>query len=53
MGHGDSYLPERDGQAEEQVSYPLGFKITVALTVLYLLYRLGQGVVWLISAMFG
>ncbi len=53
MGHGDPYLPERDGQAEERVSYPLGFKITVALTVLYLLYRLGQGVLWLISAMFG
>ena len=53
MGSGDPFLPERDGPAEERASYPLGFKITVVLTVLYLLYRLGQGVLWLISAMFG
>lgn len=53
MSQGDSYLPERDGPPEEKESYPLGFKITVALTALYLLWRLVQGVGWLISRAFG
>ena len=53
MGHGDHYLPERDGRTEERESYPWGFKITIALTALYLLWRLMQGAAWLISRLFG
>ena len=53
MNHGDSYLPERDGQTEERESYPWGFKVTIALTGLYLLWRLIQGIGWLISRLFG
>ena len=53
MSHRDPYLPERDGQTEERESYPWGFKITIALTALYLLWRLVQGMVWLISRLFG
>lgn len=53
MNHGDPYLPERDGRIEERESYPWGFKITIALTALYLLWRLVQGIGWLISRLFG
>ncbi len=49
MSHRGSHLPERDGPAENKESYPIGFKVTVGLTALYLLYRLAQGVAWLIS----
>lgn len=46
----DRHLPDADGPGEAQSeSYPLGFTITVALTAAYLLYRLGQGLVWLVS----
>ena len=48
----ESFLPEQDGPTEEKESYPLGFKIAVGLTAVYLLWRLGQGVLWLISRMF-
>lgn len=53
MSHGDSYLPETDGGTEEREPYPWGFKITIALTALYLLWRLIQGLGWLISRLFG
>lgn len=53
MSHGDSYLPERDGRIKERESYPWGFRITIALTALYLLWRLIQGMGWLISRVFG
>lgn len=49
----ESFLPEKDGPSQEEESYPLGFKIAVGLTALYLLWRLGQGVLWLISRVFG
>lgn len=52
MSGSDSFLPEKDGPIEEKEPYPFGFKIVVALTVLYLLWRLGQGVLWLISRLF-
>jgi hypothetical protein len=32
---------------ELPVPSPWGFRLTIFLVVLYLLYRLGQGVVWL------
>ena len=53
MNTSDPHLPESDGRAEERETYPIGFKITVGLTALYLLYRLGQGVVWLVSRVGG
>lgn len=53
MSHGDPCLPERDGRAEERETYPWGFKVTIALTALYLLWRLIQGIGWLISRLFG
>ncbi len=53
MTHGDSYLPETDGPTEAKESYPIGFKVVVTLTAIYLLYRLGQGVLWLIARIFG
>lgn len=55
MNPQDSYLPETDGpiEAREKESYPIGFKVAVGLTAIYLLYRLGQGVLWLISRLIG
>ena len=49
MSPGEQHLPDRDGPAEEEHSYPIGFKIAVGLTALYLIYRLFQGVAWLIA----
>lgn len=49
MNRHDPFLPEVDGPTEEEEGYPLGFKIAVGLTALYLLWRLGQGVAWLVS----
>lgn len=49
----DPCLPEADGPPEEAGSYPIGFKIAVGLTAVYLLWRLVQGVLWLISRVFG
>lgn len=39
------YLPDAD--SEPDVPSPWGFRLTVFLVILYLVYRLGQGVVWL------
>ena len=44
-----SHLPEQDGSAEQKDPYPLGFKVAVGLTALYLLYRFAQGLAWLFS----
>lgn len=52
MNPHDPCLPGRDGPGREKESYPLGFKVAVALTALYLLYRLGQGILWLASRLF-
>ena len=50
---GDS-LPERDGPAEEgadldEVKAPFSFKLMIVLTVVYLGWRLVQGIVWLVE----
>lgn len=41
------FLPEEDSPAPEP--NPWGFRIVVVLTAVYLLYRLGQGVAWIIN----
>ena len=41
------YLPERDSETPEPS--PWGFRIFVFLTAVYLLYRLGQGIGWLVQ----
>jgi len=53
MNPSGSHLPEQDGSAEPGESYPLGFKVAVGLTALYLLYRFAQGVAWMISRVAG
>lgn len=40
-----AYLPDAD--SEPDLPSPWGFRITLALVAIYLLYRLGQGIVWL------
>jgi hypothetical protein len=42
------YLPEDDG-IPEQTPTPWSFKVFVVLAAIYLLYRLGQGVVWVVD----
>lgn len=37
----------------EDLPTPLLFKVTVALAVIYLVWRLVQGVIWLIQALGG
>lgn len=44
------YLPEEESEPEE-LPTPWGFRITLTAVLLYLLYRLGQGVVWVIERM--
>ncbi len=53
MNPPDSHLPETDGPTEDRESYPIGFKVAVGLTALYLFYRLAQGVAWLFSRVSG
>jgi hypothetical protein len=43
----DPFLPEDDSPPPEPS--PWGFRITVAAAALYLLYRLGQGIGWLVQ----
>lgn len=38
------FLPDEDSPPDEPT--PWGFRLTLFLVGLYLLYRLGQGVVW-------
>jgi hypothetical protein len=48
----EEYLPERDGgegQGAEDVTAPFSFKLMIGLTVLYLGWRLIQGIVWLVE----
>jgi hypothetical protein len=47
-GPDDPVPPEGD-----TVPTPISFKVMVVLAVLYLLYRLVQGVVWLFQALSG
>jgi hypothetical protein len=41
------YLPDEDSPPDDPS--PWGFRIFVFLAALYLLYRLGQGVGWLVG----
>lgn len=43
----DPYLPEEESASE--MPSPWGFRIFVVLTALYLLYRLGQGIAWVVG----
>lgn len=42
-----------EASSDIDIPTPLSFKIMVVLASVYLLYRLGQGVVWLIQALSG
>jgi hypothetical protein len=46
----DEYLPagEQEGDQKE-VRAPFSFKLMIALTVIYLGWRLIQGIVWLVE----
>jgi hypothetical protein len=48
----DEYLPAEDGpqtQSQPDVKAPFSFKLMIALTVIYLGWRLIQGIVWLVE----
>jgi hypothetical protein len=42
------FLPEQDSTDPDQGT-PFSFKLVLVLTAVYLLYRLIQGVVWLVE----
>lgn len=42
------FLPEGDPEPED-VPVPWGFRITLIAAGVYLLYRFGQGIVWVFS----
>lgn len=46
----ERYLPESE---ETEVKAPFSFKLMIVLTVLYLGWRLVQGIVWLVQQMTG
>jgi hypothetical protein len=50
-GSSEDELP--DASPDIDIPTPLSFKVMVVLAGIYLLYRLGQGVVWLIQALSG
>lgn len=43
----DPYLPEEDRPPD--LPTPWGFRIFVFLAAVYLLYRLGQGIAWVVT----
>jgi hypothetical protein len=48
----DEFLPERDRAqevGEEELKTPFSFKLMIALTVIYLGWRLIQGIVWVVE----
>jgi hypothetical protein len=46
----DDFLPGTDGpERDAEVPTPFSFKLMIALTVLYLGWRLVQGIVWLVE----
>jgi hypothetical protein len=46
----DELLPGADGpEGETEVPTPFSFKLMIALTVIYLGWRLVQGIIWLID----
>jgi len=44
----EEYLPAGN-QEQEEVKAPFSFKLMIVLTVLYLGWRLVQGIVWLVD----
>ncbi|HSJ85046.1 MAG TPA: hypothetical protein VLA91_14680 [Acidimicrobiia bacterium] len=44
----EDYLPAGN-QEQEEVKAPFSFKLMIVLTVLYLGWRLIQGIVWLVE----
>lgn len=54
----ESYLPEHDGDdapevTAEDIKAPFTFKLMIVLTVLYLGWRLVQGIMWVIDRIAG
>jgi hypothetical protein len=47
MSQDSPFLPEEDSPPPEPSPWP--FRILVVLTAIYLLYRLGQGIGWLVD----
>lgn len=50
------FLPEQDGGPaleEEEFKAPFSFKLMIVLTVLYLGWRLVEGVIWVIQRFTG
>ncbi len=47
----DEYLPDHDGADEQPVDVraPFSFKLMIVLTVVYLGWRLVQGIIWLVE----
>ena len=43
----DPYLPEEESSPD--LPSPWGFRIFVFLAAVYLLYRLGQGIAWVVT----
>lgn len=48
MASESPFLPEGETDPED-LPTPWGFRITLVAAGLYLLYRLGQGVVWVVE----
>ena len=46
----DPFLPERDSAPDEPT--PWGFRITLVMAALYLLWRLVQGLAWVADRVF-
>ena len=51
MSEPDSAADRPDAAANDDETWPIGFMIVVILAVLYLGWRLVQGVVWLINTL--
>jgi len=47
----DEYLPTGQDQQQEDLKAPFSFKLMIVLTVIYLGWRLIQGIVWLVERM--
>ncbi|MGH8950661.1 MAG: hypothetical protein ACRDX9_04480 [Acidimicrobiia bacterium] len=47
----DEHLPDQDPghEGQEELRAPLSFKLMVALAVIYLGWRLVQGIVWVVE----
>ncbi len=45
MSEDSPFLPEEESEPED-LPTPWGFRITLVAAAIYLLYRFGQGVVW-------